>query len=989
MKRLLILFTAFQASLSSLLAGPLDLQEAMKRASQFLESRSGSTTGKAVRLVQQQLRRPGTGTAAGPARVAATGTADAAYYVFNVGNDEGFVIVSGDDRTPSILGYADSGAFDIDNIPDNMKAWLDSYEEQIVWLDNDSISCDSIGSNSKSSVRRAPQIRRSIAPLLTTTWDQNNPYNRQVLDTLVYTDKCFTGCVATAMAQLLNYHAKRTGRPAVTTADIPSYTTASVHYEVQGVAAGTPIDWPAMQDSYRTNAYIKTAEQLRQVTAVGQLMHICGASVQMNYGTGRSGANSWIVPATLKRYFGYDQATRMADRYNYTLSEWYDLIYEELVQQRPVYMTGASSGGGHAFIIDGFDGDELFHFNWGWGGHCNGYYLLSLSNPTDKKGIGAGNSDDGYTMRQGAIVGAQPATSASQPTTDPPLTPKNYRLELVDLRYKGDMTAKRKQEVEAVIRNTGDEFYGNIHLLTKRIGIILTDTCSVGVTILKGQTQTVEFSFTPPEAREYIVRLFTEIDSLGDLYTDTVVVAPQEPTSNDVNLLIDMKITNLDSTREFILGNKAHMVTTVRNNTGVDYEGVFVPMLMIQGGGSFSYQVQKLLFEAYTTTVLEDDFDVSQGTLYRPLCITEIPGRTLVYQPEYKFYIASPAVTIYRHDGSRDAYEASEMAVIPPDAVSVDLVGNYVTQYVKPSANVNCVYFLSEDAHKPEGLTDNVVLGTHADRLRISDDGLSFRPMADFTADTVVYTRTFTNGTTAVSTPQGTVLNPSWTTLCLPFTANRCLLADGSEVRWMQWEGDSNYNFWLMEFLGDEQGTLFFAPVKEMRAYTPYLVSVPSAGMPGYRDMTGTPVTFCGHYTTVRATASSVASSNSYRFMGTMGYVNDNSRTYAIDTDGRLCHRTSISTQPFRAYIKANTNTITPDVAPVSIAGFSYTSGDEPRKKADVNGDGTVDVADISTVILVMAGERTDIPTASADVNGDGTVDVADISAIITTMAGN
>ena len=968
MKRFLFLIAVLLVS-AMLHAGTVTKQEAQQRAAQVRAARDDANTANTRRTARKEPQLTTVQYPLLPQNPLNPPTPQNPFYIFNVGSGEGFVIVSADDRTPSVLGYSDSGTFDPDNLPDNFRAWLNALNEEMDAIATGQVDCDIA-----AVTRKAPVIRHSISPLLTTTWNQNEPYNRLLLDTLVYSDKCYTGCVATAMAQLLNYHAQRSGKPEGTTANIPAYITGNLQYRVKGVEQGTSFDWANMQNNYYPNAQIRTEQQRQQADAVAQLMHVCGAAVRMNYSKTASGTDSWLVPDALKTYFGYDQATRMANRYDYTLSQWNELVYSELAEQRPVYITGASSGGGHAFIIDGFDGDEMFHFNWGWGGHCNGYYLLSLSNPTDKKGIGAGNSDDGYTMRQGAVIGAQPDTGKPTIIPEPPVQPtnRNYSLQLLSLTYDGTPTAKRPFKVKAIIKNNGDEFYGNLHLFTKRVGLIFTDTCSVGVTLMNGQTETVEFSIVPSEARDYTVRLFTDIPSMGDLYNETITVAAAKPTSNNVDLLIDMQLSQLDKTGTYIVGDKVHMKTTISNNTGTDYEGILVPILLVPGG--FSYQLESRVVAAYSTLVIEEDYDVTADGRYRPVCITDIPDRRMIYPTDFYYYV-KPSITIYHADGSFQMLEATKDMSIPADAVSVDLRGNRETRYLKASSNPNCVYYVTIDIPTPSGVGPNVVKGTNAKMLQLSDDGQPFMPMADFTADSVVYTRTFSSGMTE---------NPSWTTLCLPFAADRILLADDTEVRWMTHEGDSGYDFWLMEFIGDEYGTLYFSPAKELRPYTPYLINVPGSGLTGYRDMTSTPVRFCGRKATISATASSVAASLRFKFVGTMGNVNYGNEAYSIDTDGQLCRRTTVSGKPFRAYVKAVSNTSPPDVVPLNIATFSPNHTD---KKGDVNADGMVDVADISAVVNVMAGATS--ASGSADVNGDGEVDVADISAIIIIMAGN
>ncbi|MBR5689214.1 MAG: C10 family peptidase [Prevotella sp.] len=315
-------------------------------------------------------------------------------YVFKMAKNEGFVIVSNDDRTEPILGYSDSGNFDPDNMPDNMRAWLQGYADQIAWL-NEHPEFDNV-------IAKAP-TKNPIAPLMLSKWDQDEPYNN--LCPIYSNERCVTGCVATAMAQVMYYHGSRTGQPAATTATITSYTTSTNKLSVEAVAAETTLDWNNMLPVYGTGT--TTAQQ----TAVATLMKVCGAALRMDYDIAQNGGSSAYcssIPSALKNYFGYSSTTRYVSRGDYSLSGWNSLIYNELLEGRPVCYGGQSSGGGHAFVIDGYDGDELFHVNWGWGGHQDGYFLLSVLNPGSTAGLGASSSNDGYSFTQEAIIGAKP-----------------------------------------------------------------------------------------------------------------------------------------------------------------------------------------------------------------------------------------------------------------------------------------------------------------------------------------------------------------------------------------------------------------------------------------------------------------------------------------------------------------------------------------------------------------------------------------------------
>ena len=327
-------------------------------------------------------------------------------YVFNVAKDEGFVIVSNDDRTEPILGYSDSGHFDPENMPENMRAWLQGYADQIAWLNKHP--------EVQNTIQKAP-TKNPIGPLMVTEWDQGDPYN--LLCPISSNEQCVTGCVATSMAQVMYFHGIRTGNPTQTTTEIASYTTSTLGLSIASIPSGTRLNWSNMLTYYDKNNNNITNDEK---AAVATLMKACGASIRMDYNLARnggSGAYSSDVPGALKKYFGYSSATRFVSRDDYSLGDWNNLIFNELAENRPVIYGGQSSGGGHSFVVDGYDGDELFHVNWGWGGHQNGYFLLSILNPGSTEGIGASSSNDGYSFSQNAIIGAKPDDGESTPSS--------------------------------------------------------------------------------------------------------------------------------------------------------------------------------------------------------------------------------------------------------------------------------------------------------------------------------------------------------------------------------------------------------------------------------------------------------------------------------------------------------------------------------------------------------------------------------------------
>lgn len=375
MKRYLLLLVSVVVS-GFMMAGNVTPEEAEQAALQFLNCHRLAPTLQSTARLNMIQQRKTSRRAGGPT----------AYYVFNVGSEDGYVVVSGDDRTVPILGYAETGAFDADKMPDNMKAWLQTYVDQIAWLN----------AHPETPVATKP-LRRAqnvIKPLIQTRWGQNDPYN--LLCPMDGDNRSVTGCVATAMAQLMYYHKY----PSQTTTTIPAYTTTKKSIAVDEIGV-TTIPWDDIQKTYSGQ------ETASQREAVAKLMLLCGSSMNMDYTSDVSNAVSAYVPDKLKTYFDYDAATTFANRGSYRAADWDHLIYEELSQKRPVYYCGSSIGGGHAFIVDGYDGDGLYHVNWGWNGMSDNYFVLSILDPNNNTGAGASSTSDGYTLSQGAIIGAQ------------------------------------------------------------------------------------------------------------------------------------------------------------------------------------------------------------------------------------------------------------------------------------------------------------------------------------------------------------------------------------------------------------------------------------------------------------------------------------------------------------------------------------------------------------------------------------------------------
>lgn len=309
-----------------------------------------------------------------------------ALYVISRGENQGFVVVSADDAVAPLLGYSDE-AVDFDNLPDNFKWWLSQYQAEIT-----------AAVNAGADLYEAPAAdnKAAIEPMVTTRWDQDAPYND--LCPKVGNTRCPSGCVATAMAQVINYH-KYPEKGIGTHSYSWNGQTLSFDY------GNTTFQWDKMLDRYSYNS--GTAEQRK---AVATLMYACGVSVDMGYKAESSGAMSATVPFAMREFFGFDKAVHFENRCVYTSQQWIDKVYEQLEKVGPVYYSGRGESGGHAFVCDGYK-DGLFHFNWGWGGMSDGYFRLNELVPGSQ---GIGGNSDGFNTDQGIIVGAQKPVDGSE-----------------------------------------------------------------------------------------------------------------------------------------------------------------------------------------------------------------------------------------------------------------------------------------------------------------------------------------------------------------------------------------------------------------------------------------------------------------------------------------------------------------------------------------------------------------------------------------------
>ena len=365
----------------SIAAQDITEQQALRTAQEFMQGKTFETTSVSRRAAHT-----------------ADFVTQHGYYVFNVENNGGYVIVSADERTSQpILGYSNKGHFDYDALPANAKAWMDGYTEGIRRLKNQPAD--------NQVVRRSESITngKKVEPLCTTTWGQTAPYNNMC--PTIDGKHCVTGCVVTATAQIMRKH------------KYPAKGNGSVSYKWNGTTLSADLSqstyqWDKMLDKYTEGNYTE-----EQGNAVALLMRDLGYSSSMTYTTSESGTSSTNMPYALWKHFGYDKNIRVLKRDFCSIEEFCAIIRKELDEGRPLLMGGTDSGG-HAYVCDGYDERGYFHINYGWNGEQDNYYLIGQNMPysssleiyfgiqPDKGGTNGitGMSNKDFVWKEGDII---------------------------------------------------------------------------------------------------------------------------------------------------------------------------------------------------------------------------------------------------------------------------------------------------------------------------------------------------------------------------------------------------------------------------------------------------------------------------------------------------------------------------------------------------------------------------------------------------------
>lgn len=357
------------------------------------------------------------------------------YFLYENENGEGWVIIAADDAVSPVLAYSETGHFRTDNMPVNVRKWMSKYNHFIQKIEADGATASEETAAEWTALRKSARKSKGdavVGPLIQTTWDQDDPYWNLCPGT--GKNKAYTGCVATAMAQVMKFwewpvtgtgsHSYRPLDPNNPVDDYGYYNYSTRYTQTLTANFGeTTYDWDNMLNKYTS------AATTAQKEAVATLMYHCGVATEMMYGNDADGGSGtytvnygdWSDPGCAQNafvnYFRYKKeglTGYLRDGYTYERKEYYKkwsdadwtaMIKAELDNRRPILYGGASEEGGHSFICDGYDDADYFHFNWGWSGDNDGYYKLSNLKP-GSGGAGGGGYD--FSEDQDVIIGIVP-----------------------------------------------------------------------------------------------------------------------------------------------------------------------------------------------------------------------------------------------------------------------------------------------------------------------------------------------------------------------------------------------------------------------------------------------------------------------------------------------------------------------------------------------------------------------------------------------------
>lgn len=684
------------------------------------------------------------------------------YYIFNV-KGGGFCVVSSSHKSKQkVLLWSTKGEYDLEKLPKFYKDLLDGFDLRMKEYEEEERS--SLKSGATTNNEEA--FEKTIEPLIKTKWGQGAPYNY-----LLFDDKMPTGCVATAMAQIMYYH-----QHPQKSEDIPAYTD-SYGNEKPGLTA-CEFKWEDMQLVYDDSA--DNGEE------VSRLMLYCGQAVKMDYDHSGSGSNSFLASQALQEYFGYSNKIRYIQSIEFDKKVWQNTIYDELAEKRPVLFSGYNQQHyeGHAFICDGYK-EGGFHFNLGYEGSYDDLYVaideVKFSTLLD------------FSYFNGAVIGIEPAKLKEV---------DGLQLEISDLDIHSSFCKLSPTYIDINIKNHDtDPFQGNIFLSSNILlnttgptmvnGVVQNGTTDL--LIPPGENAQLTYLIGPLEDGEVSVKFTTdEGTKVGE--TEFVIGG----YTNDKSVIeCSLAFTDVSYYKD----DKYHYLEAGWNNAKITFTN--------NGELPFRDVVQIL----YTPNHEGMDTLFSNGDYF-----IEIPPHSSKTF-DYEFFVDYTHLTLLRvgiHKFAEayiwNSYRLDYMTThgqltmeersnkVPQEALYVDLTTFHPDTLDIEDANPNCLFFTDREGYRPFGVEKNLIVNGHTDYLTISG-GTDFLTDSSFIADTAEFTWVF---------------SASKEIFFLPFAPEEAYLPDGTEVL--------KSNLMKVERIEAlNNGILEFAPTDEILPLTPYL----------------------------------------------------------------------------------------------------------------------------------------------------------------------
>ncbi|MBE6330706.1 MAG: hypothetical protein E7070_00160 [Bacteroidales bacterium] len=670
-----------------------------------------------------------------------------AFYVVSRGQDQGFVIVSGDDCLPPVWGVVEQGNYDENDMPDAFREWIQCRAEQVAYAQANKL-------NATHTTSEVASDRVDVPYLLPTLWHQSSPYNDRCPIITSNGQRAATGCVATATAQIVYYWRRDANQRLAQTTPTYSYGDAPCTAEFQ-LQAGTPIKFDLMQ----TECSNQPAEYK---DAVAVLVAACGMTAWLTYGSSTSGQIADCVNV-FGAQFGINGGTCVYKNGNYSESGWSKLLYDQLVQGRPLLYCGYNaSSGGHAVVCDGYQASTgFFHINFGWGGGYNGYFSVE----DGVQGWGFNESS------QGCVYDIYPKR--------PNVT--------VNVTLPHTIYAKADNNFIFTVTNNGTVALNGLYLFVNTTGtspssLSAAQSSATDISIATDATQTLSLTASPTSTgKNYVI--------LTDASLHVLSKTEIQVETNDAQLVADeLKVMSsahrtsyLGQEYEVIYNSRSTVQTLLHNTSSIGFNGYILlnyyhwndetqawdfvgtrkQSASVDGNSSgiaTSYittsTVPQLTIGDHYYVELNDSISATQS-----LDISE-SARNRVY-----FTMQKSDMTILGYEnrilalGGHFDYTMFNSASFTKKSLYADAVGYDLTQCtaidrVEQSINPNALYYVA-DTSKAVG--SNIVRGGRATLIELTS-GYDFMPRDAFQSDSVRLNLSLTPA--------------QWQLVCVPFGAD-------------------------------------------------------------------------------------------------------------------------------------------------------------------------------------------------------------------------